>query len=70
MHLILSRTSPYVKSYDGQTEFVYFLINDDDLLEKYNAIWDKTSSDIKKKLDSEPVYNKILLKAKTKSYGD
>ena len=27
---------------------MYFLIKDDELLEKYNTIWDKVSSDIKK----------------------
>ena len=44
-------------------------IEDDDLLEKYNTIWDKFSTDIKK-VDSEPAYNKKLLKAKIKSHGD
>ena len=28
---------------------MYFFIEDDDLLEKYNTIWDKVSADIKKK---------------------
>ena len=32
-----------------------FLIEDDDLLEKYNTIWDKVTTDIKKEFDSEPV---------------
>ena len=41
-----------------------FLIVDDDLLEKYNTIWDKVSADIKKEFDSEPVYNKSYLKTK------
>ena len=35
---------------------MYFLIEDDALLEKYNTIWDKVSADIKKEFDSEPVY--------------
>ena len=43
---------------------MYFLIEDDDLLEKYNAIWDKVSADIKKEFDDEPVYNKEYLKTK------
>ena len=34
-----------------------FLIKNDDLLEKYNTIWDKFRADIKKEFDSEPVYN-------------
>ena len=57
-------------SYDGQTKWMHFSIKDDDLLEKYNAIWDKASADIKKEFDSEPVYNKRFLKTKIKSYGD
>ena len=49
---------------------MYFLIVDDELLEKYNTIWDKVSADIKKEFDSEPVYNKIFLKTKIKSCCD
>ena len=51
---------PYVKSYDGQTERKYFFIDDYDLLNKYNTIWDKFSTDIEKKIDSKPVYNKMF----------
>ena len=47
-----------------------FLIEIDDLLEKYNTIWDKVSADIKKEFDSEPVNNKNYLKTKMKSHGD
>ena len=48
---------------------MYFLIEDDDLLEKY-AIWDKVSTDIKKEFDSEPVYNTEFFKTKIKSHGN
>ena len=47
LHIILLKTSSHVKRYDQQTKSMYFLIEDDDLLEKYNAIWDKVSADIK-----------------------
>ena len=70
LHIMLPKTSIYVKSYDGQTKWMYFLIEDDDLLEKYNTIWDKVSADMKKEFDSEPVYNKNLLKTKTKFHSD
>ena len=50
LNIILSKTSAYVKSYDGQIKWMYFLIEDDDLLEKYNTIWDKVSADIKKRI--------------------
>ena len=35
-------------------------MEDDDLLEKYNTIWDKVSADIKKKIDNESAYNKLF----------
>ena len=62
---MLPKTSVYVKSYDGQTKWTYFLIEVDDLLlKKYNTIWDKVSADIKNELDRELVYNKESLKYK------
>ena len=45
-----------------------FLIKDDELLEKYNEIWEKVSSSIKKGFDSEPIYNEKYPKNKIKSY--
>ena len=48
--LMLPKTSTYVKNYDRQIKLTYFLIEDDDLLEKYNIIWDKVSTHIKKNL--------------------
>ena len=65
-----NKASAYIKSYDGQTKWMYFLIEDDDLLEKYNTIWDKVSADIKKEFDDQLVYNKKFLKTKIKSHGD
>ena len=49
---------------------MYFMIEDDDLLERYNTIWDKVSSDIKKEFESEPVCNNLFFKTKAKSHGD
>ena len=43
---------------------------DDDLLEKYDTIWDKLSADIEKEFDRERVYNKEFLKTKTKSHSN
>ena len=63
---MLPKTSAYVKNYDGQTKWMYFLIEDEDLLEKYNTIWDKFSADIKKEFDSEPVYQKIFFENQNK----
>ena len=45
LHIMLPKTSAYVKSYNRQTKWMYFLIVRDDLLEKYNTIWDKVRAD-------------------------
>ena len=58
---MLPKKSAYVSAYDGQTKWMYFFIEDDDLLEKYNTIWDKVSADIKKEFGSKPTYNKKIL---------
>ena len=49
---------------------MYFLIEYDDLLEKYNTIWDKVGADMKKEFDTKPIYNKNFLKTKIKYHGD
>ena len=67
---MLPKTSAYVKCYDGQTKWMHFLIEDIDLLKKYNTIWDKISADIKREFESEPVYNKNFLKTKIKFHRD
>ena len=70
LHVNLPKTSAYVKSYDGEIKGMYFLIEDDDLLDKYNTVWDKVSAKIKKKFDYESVFNKELLKTKINSHVD
>ena len=62
LHQILPKVSAYVNSFDRQTKLIYFLMESDDLLEKYNTIWDKVSADLKKWFDSDPVYIKNILK--------
>ena len=47
---------------------MYFLIKDDDLLEKCSTIWNKVSADIKKEFDNELVNNKKYLKKKKSSW--
>ena len=54
LYIMLPKTRAYVKRFDGKTQWIYFLIEGDDLLEKYNTIWDKIRADIKKGL---PIIN-------------
>ena len=56
LFIILPRMNAYKRDFD-ETKFMFFLIKNDELLEKYNEIWDKVSKVIKKGFDSNPVYN-------------
>ena len=46
------------------------MIKDDELLEKYNTIWDKVSANVKNQFHGLPFYNKEYSKIKIKSHGD
>ena len=46
---------------------MYFLIENNDLLEKHNTIWDRVSADIKKEFDRKPVYNKKIFENQIKA---
>ena len=70
LHIMLPKTRVFVKSYDGQSKWMYLLIEDEELLEKYNNTWDKVSANIKREFNRKPVYYNIFLKTKIKSYGD
>ena len=50
-------------------KYMYFLIKGDELLEKYNEIWEKAKSSIKKEFDSKSMCNEKYLKAEIKSYN-
>ena len=60
--------SAYRKEFD-ETKYMSFLIKGDELLEKYNEIWEKVKNIIKKEFDSESVHNEKYLKAKIKFYN-
>ena len=49
------KTKAHVKSYDGQTKWMCFPI-----ITYWKYISDKVSADIKKELDSKPVYNNFF----------
>ena len=41
--------SAYSEDFDG-TKYIYFLIKNDELLEKYNEIWEKCKNNMKNNL--------------------
>ena len=50
--------SAYRRDFD-ETKYLSFLIKDDELLAKYNEIWEKVNNSLKKEFDSEPVQRRI-----------
>ena len=66
--IFLPNMSAYRRDFD-KTKYNSFLINDDELLKKYNEIWEKVKNSIKKEFGSEPVYNEKYQKTKIKSYN-
>ena len=48
--------SAYRKDFD-ETEYMTFLIKDDELLENYNEIWEEVKNNIKKNLNLYTVEN-------------
>ena len=50
------KMTAFRKDFD-ETKFMSLLIKDDQLLEKYNEIWEKVRDTLKREFDSIPVYN-------------
>ena len=69
-NLMLPKINTYLKSYDWQTKLTYFLIDDDDLLKKYNTIGIQFGANVEKQFDSKHVCDKDFLKTKIKFHGD
>ena len=59
--------SGYTIDFD-ETKYTNFFTKNDELLEKYNEIWDKVNNTIKKGFDSEPAYDEKYFRTKTMSY--
>ena len=60
--------SAYRKDFD-KTNYISFLIKDNELLKKYNESWEKVKNSLKKEFDRESVNNEKYPKAKLKSYN-
>ena len=59
--VMLPKISAYGKAFDEAT-YMSFLIKNEELIGKYNEIWDKVSNSMKKGFDSEPAYNEKYTK--------
>ena len=56
-------------NYFNDNKCMNLLVHDDEVLKKYNKIWDKISNLLKKGVNSETVYNDKYIKIKIKIYN-
>ena len=58
----------YIKYFENGGKNMSFMIKDDEVLNKYNEIWNVIKNKLGIKSHSEPVYEQKYLKAKVRDY--
>ena len=58
----------YIKYFEKEEKICLFLIKDDDVLDKYNEIWDKVKNKLNIKFHSMSVYE-TYIKAKVREFN-
>ena len=66
--IILPQMSGYIKYFENGGKNSSFLIKDDNVLNKYNKIWNVIKNKLNIKFHSKPVYNQKYLKVKVKEF--
>ena len=66
--IILPKMKGYIKYFENSSKNISFFIKNDDVLYKYNAIWDKIKEKLNIKFHSELIYDKKYIKAKVREY--
>ena len=67
--IILSQMTGYIKYFENGGKSMSFIINDGDVLDKYNEIWDKIKETLNTKFHSMPVYDEKYIKAKVREFS-
>ena len=60
--IILPQMTGYIKYFENGGKNISFVIKDDDVLDKYNKIWDKIKETLSIKFHSMPVYDEKYIK--------
>ena len=66
--IILPQMSGYIKYFENGGKNMSFLIKDDDVLDKYNEIWDKIKEKLNIKFHNTPVHDETYIKAKVREF--
>ena len=67
--IILPQMIGYIKYFENGKRNMFFVIKDDDLLDKYIEIWDKIKETLSIKFHSMPVYDEKYIKAKVREFN-
>ena len=67
--IILPQMTGYIKYFENGGKNMSFVIKDNDVLDKYNEIWDKIKGKLNIKFHSMPVYDEKYIKAKVREYN-
>ena len=67
--IILLQMTRYTKCFENGGTNMFFVIKDDDVLEKYNEIWNNIKETLSIKFHSMPVYDEKYIKAKVREYN-
>ena len=60
--------SGYIKYFENGGKNMCFFVRNDNVLDKYNEIWDKIKEKLNIKFHSKPVYNQKYLEAKVREF--
>ena len=66
--IILPQMNRYVKHFGNGSKNMSFFIRDNEVLDKYNEIWDVIKNKLGIKFHSEPIYDKKYIKAKVREF--
>ena len=67
--MILPQMSGYIKHFENGGKNMSFVTKNDDVLDKYNEIWNKIKKTLNIKLYSMPVYDEKYIKAKGRKFN-
>ena len=65
--IILPQMSGYIKYFENGSKNLSFFVRDDNVLDKYNEIWNVIKNKLNIKFQSKPVYNQKYLKPKVEN---
>ena len=67
--IILHQMSAYIKYFENGGKNMSFVIKDNDVLDKYNELWDKLKTDLNIKFHRMPVYDEKYIKTKITEFN-